>query len=107
MSDADQEFIPVARIADIPPGERLVVELGRKWVVIFNVDGAFYAVEDECTHEEVPLSEGALDGCEIECHKHGARFDLRTGAVTAPPAVVPVRTFRTKVEGDQLFIARK
>lgn len=107
MPDTAQQFIPVAKVTDIPPGERLVIELGRRWVVIFNVDGEFYAVEDECTHEEVPLSEGTLDGHNIECHKHGACFDIRTGAVTAPPAVVPVRTFPLRVEGDQLLIAKK
>jgi len=107
VADSEREFISVAKTAEIPPGERLVIELGRRWVVIFNVDGEFYAVEDECTHEEVPLSEGALDGHIIECHKHGACFDIRTGAVTAPPAVVPVRTFPLRVEGDQLLIAKK
>lgn len=100
------DFVTVAQTADLPPGERLVVELGRDWIVIFNVDGEFYAVRDECTHEEYPLSDGDLHGCQIECVKHGARFDIRTGEVTAPPAVFPVKRYQVRVINDEVQIAR-
>lgn len=99
-------FITVAKTADVPPGERLIVQIGRDWIVIFNVDGEYYAVRDECTHEEYALSDGALHGCEIECVKHGARFDIRTGEVTAPPAVVPVKRYAVRVIDDEVQLAR-
>ncbi len=100
------EPITVARVEDIPPGERIVVEVGRDWILIINIDGEFYAVRDECTHEEYPLSEGMLHGCQIECRKHGARFDMRTGEVTAPPAVVPVKRYPVLVVNGEVQIVR-
>lgn len=99
------EFVTVAKTSDLPPGERLVVELGRDWIVIFNVDGQYYAINDTCTHEEYPLSEGSLDGYAIECVKHGACFDIRTGAVLAPPAFIDVKTYEVRVENDEIQIA--
>jgi 3-phenylpropionate/trans-cinnamate dioxygenase ferredoxin subunit len=95
------EFRTVARLEDVPPGERLVVEYGREWVVIFNVDHTLYALEDRCSHEDVPLSDGMVHGCEVECAKHGARFDLRDGRAMAPPAFAPVRRYEVRVvDGD-------
>ncbi len=99
------EFVTVATTDEIKPGERIVVGIGDVWVVIFNVDGAYYAIEDMCTHEEYYLSEGTLDGCEIECAKHGARFDIRSGEVMAPPALVPVKTFETRVVDGEIQVA--
>ncbi len=101
------DFVTIAKVEDLPPGERLVVELGRHWIVVFNVDGEFYAVEDNCTHEEYPLSEGTLDGYALECVKHGACFDVRDGKVLAPPAFVPVKTYAVRVENDDLQIAAR
>jgi 3-phenylpropionate/trans-cinnamate dioxygenase ferredoxin subunit len=98
-------FTPVATTAEIQPGERLVVELGRHWVAVFNVDGQYYAIEDVCTHDDGPLAEGELYGCEIECPRHGARFDIRTGKVTAPPALVDVAAYEVRVVGDEIQIA--
>jgi len=75
------EFVTVATTDEIPPGERLVVEIDDVWVVIFNVGGQYYALEDMCSHEEYYLSEGALDGYALECAKHGAQFDVRRRAI--------------------------
>lgn len=101
------EFVTVAKASELPPGERQVVQLGRNWIVIFNVDGDLYALEDQCSHEDYPLSDGVLDGCEIECIQHGARFDLRTGKNTAPPALIPVRSYEVRVEGDDVQVAKR
>ncbi len=101
------DFQTVARTGEIAPGDRIVVEFGRDWVVIFNVGGEFYAVEDMCSHEEYPLADGTLDGYSLECPKHGALFDVRTGAHLCPPAVSPVKTYDLRVEGDEIRIARK
>jgi 3-phenylpropionate/trans-cinnamate dioxygenase ferredoxin subunit len=99
------DFVAIATTDELQPGARIVVEIGRKWIAVFNVDGAYYAIEDVCTHDDGPLAEGELYDCEIECPRHGARFDLRTGAVTAPPALVPVPTREVRVVGDQVQVA--
>lgn len=87
----------VAKVADIPPGTMKVVEASGVRVALCNVEGTFYAVEDVCTHDDGPLGEGSLRGAELECPRHGARFDVRSGAALRMPAVVPVRTFPVTV----------
>lgn len=82
----------------------MVFEVGQHWVVVFNVDGTYYALRDLCTHDDGPLAEGQLYGCEIECPRHGARFDVRTGEVTAPPAVRPVPIYPVRVVGNEVQI---
>ena len=63
-----------------------------------------YAIEDECSHASVALSEGDVEGCTIECWMHGSRFDLRTGKALGPPATEPVPVFPVRVEGDDVLI---
>ncbi len=99
------DFVKVAKKSDLPPGERIVVEVDDLYIAVFNVGGKFYAIEDVCTHDDGPLAEGELDGYEIECPRHGARFDLRTGKVLSFPAVVDVPWFEVKVEGDDVIVA--
>jgi 3-phenylpropionate/trans-cinnamate dioxygenase ferredoxin subunit len=99
------EFITVANVDEIKAGERLVVEIGRTWVAIFNVDGQYYAIEDRCTHDDGPLAEGELSGCIIECPRHGATFDITNGKVLTAPALVDVPTYRVRVENNQVQIA--
>jgi 3-phenylpropionate/trans-cinnamate dioxygenase ferredoxin subunit len=101
------DFVTVAPVTELNPGERMVVQIGRTWVAIFNVDGQFYAIQDVCTHDDGPLAEGKLIGCEIECPRHGARFDLRDGRVTAPPALVPVPVYDVRVQDGQIQVASK
>ena len=101
------EFITVATIDEIPPGERMVVELGRHWVAIFNVDGTYYAIEDVCSHDDGPLAEGELTGCIIECPRHGATFDITNGKVLTAPAIVDVPTYAVRVQGDNIQIASR
>lgn len=98
------DFVTVGKLSDVPPGERLVAQIGRNWVVAFNVGGTIYALEDQCSHEEYPLSDGFLDGTELECAKHGARFDLTTGKNLTPPALVPVRYYEVRIEGDDIQV---
>jgi 3-phenylpropionate/trans-cinnamate dioxygenase ferredoxin subunit len=95
----------VATTDEIQPGERIVVEIDDVWVIVFNVGGQYYALEDMCSHEEYMLSEGELDGYAIECSKHGAQFDIRNGKVLAPPAVAPVKWYATQVVGDEVQVA--
>lgn len=95
----------VATTDEIKPGERIVVEIDDVWVIVFNVGDQYFALEDMCSHEEYMLSEGDLDGYAIECPKHGAQFDIRNGKVLAPPAVAPVKWYRTQVAGDEVQVA--
>ena len=93
-----------AKAADIAPGQMRIVHAGGVRVALCNVDGAFYAIEDVCTHDDGPLGEGTLRGEVVECPRHGAQFDVKTGAVVRMPAVTPVRSFPVRVEGGEIFI---
>lgn len=97
-------FVTVAQTAEIPPGERGVFDVEEYYIAVFNVGGTYYAVEDICTHDDGPLAEGELYGFEIECPRHGARFDIRDGRVTRMPAVIPIQWFPVRVEGDDIQI---
>jgi len=99
------EFVKVARLADLPPGGQLLVIIHGQSLALFNVDGTIYAVEDVCTHDGGPLVEGKLDGYEIECPRHGARFDVRTGKALRMPAFEPIDTYQVKVEGEDILVA--
>ena len=91
-------------ISGVEPGEFRVVDQDGLSILVCNVDGDFYAVENVCSHAQVPLSDGDLVGCEIECIFHGAVFDVRNGEPLAPPATQPVRTFELERSGDRLTI---
>lgn len=97
-------YVTVAKTAEISPGAREVFEIEGLYIAVFNVDGRYYAVEDRCTHDDGPLAEGDIDGYEIICPRHGARFDLRDGRVLSMPAVLPVPWFPVRVEGDEIQI---
>ena len=73
-------------------------------ILVCNVDGEFFAVENECTHAAVPLDEGTLRGCELECDFHGAVFDVRTGEALAMPATVALRRFPVERRGQTILI---
>ncbi len=99
-----KRFVRVAARDDIPVGGKKLVEIDGIPVAIFNVDGAFYAIEDVCTHDGGNLVEGDLMGNEIECPRHGARFDVRTGAATKMPAFEPVPTYAVEVAGEDVLL---
>jgi 3-phenylpropionate/trans-cinnamate dioxygenase ferredoxin subunit len=101
------EFVTAATTDEIQPGDRIVVEIDDVWVVIFNVGGKYYALEDMCSHEEYYLSEGIIDGYAIECAKHGAQFDVRNGKVLAPPAVSPVKWYEVRVVNNEVQVSRQ
>ena len=97
-------FVKAANVADVPPGRVKVVELGDEEVALCNVGGEIYAIANVCTHDNGPLGEGYLMGDEIECPRHGARFDVKTGDVRTLPAVIPVPRFRVKLEGTEIMV---
>ncbi len=98
------EFVTVTKTSEVAPGRVKYVEVAGRRIALCNVDGEFYAIDDECTHDGGPLGQGQLEGYHIECPRHGARFDVRTGAVVVLPAVLPVNTYRVRVVGDEVQV---
>lgn len=98
MEKTSTEFVKLAGTADVEPGQVKVCEVQGRRIALCNVDGTFYAIDDVCTHDGGPLGEGELTGHQIECPRHGARFDVRSGRALALPAVVPVRSYPVRVE---------
>jgi 3-phenylpropionate/trans-cinnamate dioxygenase ferredoxin subunit len=97
-------FVKAGRVSDIPTGRARIVELADKDVALCNIGGEIYAVANVCTHDDGPLGEGYLAGSEIECPRHGARFDVRTGEVKSLPAIVPIPTFEVRIEGEDVWV---
>ncbi len=97
MPDA---FVHVADLSDLaPPGEVVDVLVGGIEIALArDEDGGVHAIEDRCSHDDIALSDGDVDGCTLECWKHGSQFDLRTGRPLQLPAVLPVRVFPVRIE---------
>lgn len=93
-----------AKLSDVAPGQTLAVRIGRTEVMLCNVDGTIYAIEDVCTHDGGQLDQGELEGHCIVCPRHGAKFDVQTGAALTLPAVLPVASYGVRVEGDDIFV---
>jgi 3-phenylpropionate/trans-cinnamate dioxygenase ferredoxin subunit len=98
------DFVRVCSVSDIPDPGKLVVEVDDHFVVVFHVAGVFSAIEDCCTHDGNALGEGELNGCEITCPRHGARFDIRTGKVLCMPALTDTPAHEVKVEDGAVFV---
>ncbi|WP_089223526.1 bifunctional 3-phenylpropionate/cinnamic acid dioxygenase ferredoxin subunit [Actinacidiphila glaucinigra] len=97
-------MIPVCRLADLPRGEAFRLETDPPVAVFHTEEGELYAIDDTCTHQDASLADGWLEGCEVECPLHASKFDLRTGAVDAPPARRPVRTHEVVVEDGVIHV---
>lgn len=100
-----KRFVKVATTGEVPPGTIKSVDADGERIALCNVDGEFHAVQDECTHEYFPLSEGELDDNVLTCSLHGAQFDVETGEVLGLPADVPVKIYEVKVEGGDILVA--
>jgi 3-phenylpropionate/trans-cinnamate dioxygenase ferredoxin component len=100
------EFVRACSVADLPDDcQAIGVEVNGKPVAVVKTGGDVYAIQDVCSHAEVPLSEGEIYDHTIECWLHGSCFDLRTGEPTGPPATKPVAVYPVKVEGDDVLVA--
>jgi nitrite reductase/ring-hydroxylating ferredoxin subunit len=98
------DFVTVIETKSVPTGGLAVVDVRGTRIAVANVGGTFYAFDDTCTHEQCSLAEGDLAGTTVTCMCHGAEYDVRTGEVLAPPAPLPVKVYRTRVDGDSLQI---
>jgi len=95
--------IEVCPVADVPEGEAVRVDADPP-IAVFKVRGELYAIDDTCTHQDASLADGWVEGCLVECPLHASCFDLRTGAVTGPPARRPVRTHAIVVVDGVVFV---
>ena len=98
------EYIPVATVDEIPNGTRKLFEIDGEPIAVFNIAGEYFAIADVCSHDDGPVAEGELDGYEIECPRHGAHFDVRSGKVLSLPAAVDIPSYPVRVEGDEILV---
>lgn len=100
------DFVRAAKVAELSDPGKILVEVDDQLIVLFRVDGKFFALDDVCTHDGGPLSEGELDvaACTIACPRHGAKFDIKTGAAVTMPATQATVKHEVKVVGDEVFV---
>jgi metal-sulfur cluster biosynthetic enzyme/nitrite reductase/ring-hydroxylating ferredoxin subunit len=102
--EAMNTFVKVCKVADVPDPGKQLFEVGDTLVVLVHIEGKFYCIDDVCTHDGGPLSEGGLLDHTIACPRHGARFDVRDGRALTMPATEPTRSHEVKVEGDDVLV---
>lgn len=98
------DWVNVIAATALADGEHTVIEVDGTEIAVFNLGGEFYAIEDVCTHDGAEIASGELEGNEIICPRHGARFCIKTGAVKSPPAYEAVAIFPTRIENGMLQV---
>ncbi len=97
-------FVSVGKASEVPEGSVHTTDVDDREIAVCRANGELYAFENLCTHDDGPLDQGELDGFEIECPRHFARFDVRTGEVRRGPAFLPVETFPVRQNGDEIEV---
>lgn len=97
-------WVKLATVSDVAEGQVRVFHAGEERVALCHLKDGFFALRDVCTHDDGPLGEGKVVGGQVECPRHGAQFDPKSGAATRMPAIVPVKVFPVKVEGENVLI---
>jgi metal-sulfur cluster biosynthetic enzyme/nitrite reductase/ring-hydroxylating ferredoxin subunit len=103
-AEASHQFTPVAHAADLADKGRMVVEVEERLLVLVRVGDEFFALDDVCTHDDGPLSDGTVDDHTIACPRHGAKFDVRTGAALTMPATRPTQAHDVEVRDGQVYV---
>ena len=98
------EFVKIGKTDEVAPGQAKAYDVDGRRIALCNVDGAYYAIDDVCTHDGGSLDQGQLEGDQIECPRHGARFDVKTGRALTLPAVMPVQSYPVRVAGDEIEV---
>ncbi len=100
------DYVAVAKATDVADPGSMLVEVRERLVVLIHAAGHWYALDDVCTHDGGPLSDGPLDaaGNTIACPRHGAKFDIRTGAALTMPATKPTKSHEVKLDGEQVLV---
>jgi 3-phenylpropionate/trans-cinnamate dioxygenase ferredoxin subunit len=93
------DWIDVAKADELKPGDYRIVDADDVEIAVINCSGRFYAIENVCTHDGGELTGGEIEGCQIECPRHGARFSIETGEALTAPAYEPIATFPVCIEG--------
>ena len=88
---------------ELQPGDRQSVEVDDLSALVVRIGDDYFVIEDVCSHDGQPLTDGPISGCAITCPRHGAKFDLKTGAALCMPATKPIRTFRTEVRDNAVW----
>ncbi len=97
-------FVALGPASEIPSGQTKDYEVGDEHsILVAHCDGTFYAIEDRCTHDDGPLAQGRLAHCQVECPRHGAKFDVKTGKPTALPAFTPVASYPVRVNAQGIL----
>lgn len=104
MNPANCDFYEIASLDDLPPGERLIIQIGDLDILVFNIAGEVFAIGNVCSHDGNPLDDGEIVDHEIICPRHGARFDIRTGEVRALPAVIDIPAYPSRIEDGKIQI---
>jgi nitrite reductase/ring-hydroxylating ferredoxin subunit len=99
-----ENVVRICAKADVEPETAKAFEVGDQRLAVYNIGGTFYITDDECTHASASLADGILDGDIIECSLHFGAFDVKTGAVKAPPCSIALRTYKVIVEGDDIHV---
>lgn len=98
------DFLPAAKTSDVPTNGKYCVEVDDRFVVIVNLDGEYFCVDDVCTHDGGPLGDGELEGGCLVCPRHGAKFDVRTGSAVEMPATEATAKHEVRVDGDSILV---
>ncbi len=98
------QFVKVASAGELAPGSAKQVEVNGKTIALFNLDGNYFAIGNECTHRGGPLAEGLVEGETVTCPWHGGQFNVKTGAVEGPPPATSVTKYNVRVQGSDIEI---
>ncbi len=104
MTEATNEYHEVAKTDDLDDEEVMAVFIKGREIALYNIGGEFYATDGICTHENVGLADGFVDGDIIECPLHGGKFEIKTGKPASPPVTVGIKTYPVKIEGDSVLV---
>lgn len=104
MNAETMSFVQVATVGDVAEDDVKKVKVGALTLALFNLGGEYFALHHLCTHEDVSLTEGFVDGGQVECPKHSGRFDIRTGRAMAAPCTTDAKTYPVRVQGDAILV---
>lgn len=100
----DLEYVTVATVDEVGPGQRKLVDVDGEPLAVFNIAGRYFAITDRCSHDDGPVAEGDVADTTVECPRHGARFDLETGKALSLPAVVDIPAYPVRVVGQEIQV---
>jgi 3-phenylpropionate/trans-cinnamate dioxygenase ferredoxin subunit len=104
IEEENVDYLEIAPVSELPNGERMFVDIGDTPIVIFNIGGQLFAIGDVCTHDDGPLGDGDVEGFNVTCPRHGAKFDVRTGKVTSMPAVEDIPAYPVQIRDGIIFL---